>query len=64
MKLWSLQDVRSRVLRLHIRAVRHASSMTDGMLETLFSCLAEFYLANPFRLQNLSRGQTAIRMGI
>lgn len=45
-------------------AVRHASSMTESMLETLLAGLAKFYFTNPLGLQNLSCRQTTGRMRI
>ena len=39
-------------------------SMTDRVLEPFFAGFAEFYLADPFRLEHLSCRQTACRMRV
>lgn len=49
---------------ISVRAVRHASSMTDGRLEALLTGFAEFYLSNPLRLENLCSRQAAGGMGV
>lgn len=69
----SLQDALGSICSLkgmintppHQIAVRHAKvSMTDKVLETLLAGLAEFYLADPFGLQDLSGGETARGMRV